>query len=55
MSRSIGLLAGLIAVAGSALAGKPATDPQGDFIDLSLAATPPAGISSPPAAACLRR
>lgn len=43
MKKVIGLLAGLIVlgIAGTALAGTPATNPQGDFLDLSVAATPP--------------
>lgn len=44
MSKAIGLLVGLIVlgVAGTAIAGQAVTDPQGDFLDLSVAATPPA-------------
>lgn len=43
MRKSIGLVATIAVLAGAAcaLAGQAATDPQGDFIDLSVAASPP--------------
>lgn len=43
MRKFIGLLAGLVvlAVAGTALAGPPAVDSNGDFVDLSIKITPP--------------
>ena len=43
MKKIIGVIVGLIVlgIAGTAIAGPPATNPQGDFLDLSVAATPP--------------
>ncbi len=44
MKKIIGVVLGLIVlgIAGTAIAGPPGTIPQGDFLDISVAATPPA-------------